>query len=1520
MIMFSPMQRFIFFLSLFLSSCLRIGYAQDFSHLSIPTPFIQGVNVISGKADESVLSQIHYELYREGWNASADESLFLAKGDFRIGKVKTIRQELPEQPPMTIHLSYEPGATQVYDTPERMIIYRYTDNQLLNAVEHYQREPSGHLQFYRCERLFWEDAKPAPHLISRVLEDEKGQAVLCYCFFYDNKGQLIREMLVGNLSGNCQIPCQIGPNGYPQINGVESYSTRYTYSKKDPDLLLSQIEDNGLITTYQYDSPTKQCTGKLRGHLGGLISRCFYIYDNEGFLEQTIVDDGQGQRFDDLTGVTQRHIIRSQLGHQLPLLGQPIKTESFYWDPFAQQEKGLESISYFYSDQGQLVEQDFHDADGNLRYDLRFNYDEQGKLNSTVDSRGEVVLKDESSQQERYNEWGQRIATLDAYGNETIYAYDPFGRLISIQAPAVLDLWDQAYHPITKHIYNICDQVTQIIDPKGEKSLISYNIRGKPIKIVYPDGSYESFSYFLDGALKEKRMCDGTTFSFTRDEACRVIRSEKYSPTGNTLQILCYTYQGDLVETVTDEQTFITHFLYDGVGRQIGSIQKTKDGTRRLEYGYDACGQKSQVREWFGPSAEDFVVKVEQKDKWQSPKATIFEDASGQQKYKVDHVDSAPSSDFVFKQTSATLNSLGQYVKREERVDGYGIRHILTYDALERLETLVKYNAMGAKLGETHFRYDAQGNKVLEKHDVFIEGRSSRIFSIRWDYDPCKRLLSIVEGERDQSKTTRYHYNSYGQLDQVIKPDGTLLFYSYSADGQLDRFEASDHSFAYHYCYDHLQRLVAIHDLCHDLVQRRHYNAFHELVEDQQGLGIEVRHHYDLAGRRTGLTLPDHSGIVYHYEGPLLAAVEHLGADEKSHYKHAYIYDANGRLQTCQLLGAIGSIDYQYNNQGRLVAIASPWWSQKIDQDGFDPYGRLLATTVQDNCGEQSSHFTYNDNGQLATEEGHAYTYDSLFNRLSDNGQSWKINALNQLVQTSEISYLYDTNGNLIEKQAENERVFYCYDALDRLIRVEYPEKKALTYVYDAFHRRIEQRAWVWEGEQHKWDLQSSERLVYDGFKEIGKVNDQEQLVELRILGHGQGAEMGAAIALELKNKIFIPLHDSFGSVRCLIDAEKGEVVESYRYSAYGEESLWNEKGQSIDHSLVGNPWRFCCKRVDDWTGLVFFGKRDYDPLMGRWLTPDPLFFYDNPNLYAFAKNDPLNRYDLYGLFSISQIWDSAVNTFFACFNYLQISAHHAKIKLNAELKLPPPLGRALEKIGKTLFGESTYLLMGPHFEETHVDCYGQREISDKVRVTFINGILSTRNMMLQNLKIISESHGGVKVHYVYRPTEGWTWDISRAAVIRTAFTLGFRSTHANLLAQLWRNLIQEMGGLEGGGTILHYAHSLGGSETDRARELLSLEEQNMIRVVTFGSATFVRNIGFQSVVNYVSVNDGVSSIFLEPLGHIRNYFDPDSNVRFHGSFLGSPYWPTDHLLTGPTYGPILRQLGEQFLAEFSPV
>src|SRR5262249_18422500 len=40
------------------------------------------------------------------------------------------------------------------------------------------------------------------------------------------------------------------------------------------------------------------------------------------------------------------------------------------------------------------------------------------------------------------------------------------------------------------------------------------------------------------------------------------------------------------------------------------------------------------------------------------------------------------------------------------------------------------------------------------------------------------------------------------------------------------------------------------------------------------------------------------------------------------------------------------------------------------------------------------------------------------------------------------------------------------------------------------------------------------------------------------------------------------------------------------------------------------------------------FGARDYDPLVGRWISKDPTRFIAGSNFYSYASGDPINRVD----------------------------------------------------------------------------------------------------------------------------------------------------------------------------------------------------------------------------------------------------------------------------------------------------
>jgi RHS repeat-associated protein len=65
---------------------------------------------------------------------------------------------------------------------------------------------------------------------------------------------------------------------------------------------------------------------------------------------------------------------------------------------------------------------------------------------------------------------------------------------------------------------------------------------------------------------------------------------------------------------------------------------------------------------------------------------------------------------------------------------------------------------------------------------------------------------------------------------------------------------------------------------------------------------------------------------------------------------------------------------------------------------------------------------------------------------------------------------------------------------------------------------------------------------------------------------------------------------------------------------------------------LIDQPFQFSTKKYDADTGLYYYGYRFYSPVIGKWLTRDPIGEDGGINLYRFVLNNPINRIDPKGL------------------------------------------------------------------------------------------------------------------------------------------------------------------------------------------------------------------------------------------------------------------------------------------------
>ena len=174
-------------------------------------------------------------------------------------------------------------------------------------------------------------------------------------------------------------------------------------------------------------------------------------------------------------------------------------------------------------------------------------------------------------------------------------------------------------------------------------------------------------------------------------------------------------------------------------------------------------------------------------------------------------------------------------------------------------------------------------------------------------------------------------------------------------------------------------------------------------------------------------------------------------------------------------------------------------------------------------------------------------------------------------------------------REFDNIRPGFVFDEFNQLTQTSTD-----TLSYDALGRRISSGATSY---------------FYFGDEEIGSYTNG-QIEELKILG-GKGP-----VAIEIKEKPFAPIVDIQNTIRKLIDWENGEVVFENSCDAFGG---------GVTEAI---PYAYSGKRYDPSTGLIYFGKRFYDPALRIWLTQDPLGPLDHSNLYQYVFNNPYRFQD----------------------------------------------------------------------------------------------------------------------------------------------------------------------------------------------------------------------------------------------------------------------------------------------------
>lgn len=1149
--------------------------------------------------------------------------------------------------------SYYPF-TAVVDPYGHRVEYHVDDQKRLLGVNYFDRLPNGGLQRVKAIRFGWHGKKEwEGNLSSKEILGADDLPLVTTTLSYDNRGNVVEERLLGNLSGN---------------SSNETFSVYQRYPSDDAS--CSNFFDNRLIeriegekrSRFTYLGEANLVASELVYIGEKLCQRLFHEYDENHALVKSIADNGSMADPNDLTGVTKRIIARTERSRSEPSVGLPIKRERWYWDPESGEERLLERWEIEYDNRNLPIRLTRFDTNGDERYVISRIYGLHRQVIMEIDSRLE------ESRYFQYDERGNCISERGPRrGAGYSYVYDAANRLTQMNQFDGHRVWPTCYRydlnsccveeedwlgHVTTRSYDSLGRVTCETSPLGgsrsyiydaqgccssetnelgQTTLRRFTARNEPYEILYPDGTSERRTYNLEGREIARVDRNGVSSTFSYDGLGHLIQMEMTSREGEVKRF-SYTYLGDELILKCDPMGLKTSYRYDGAGRLIEEWCD-RSCTR---YEYDSMGRQYRTLRWFGEGELDYLVSVREYDLFDRLIDESEESADGELLHRLSYAYDELGNCIERKsygEGGEELNSTSHDVRgrptckidplcrvtfldypvgadgnQECRVTDPLCNVTIThFDPLNRMSAVEQLDKAGTVLSRIDYSYDLAGN-LIEERRLATSPLGSRELVTQREFGPCGRQDLLIEPD---GKMTRFIYNSYGELIQKELPDGSSIDFTYDGWGRLSSEKGADYS--YTYAYDLADRLLSSTDSEGQKTELQ-YDPLGNLISEKQASGYEVRYTCDRLGRKERLILPDGSSVDYHYNPLFLDQVVRTSPSGKRLYTHDYLKrDLKGRLLEEQSPGF--TLKRDWNGAGQPHTLVSPTYRAEF---AYDRAGNLIEIN-----GSDPQSFTYDSLYQLASEKGvanHTYLHDSVHNRLVYDDEHYQVDLGNRVVEGGGEAFGYDGMGNL----ASRDRARYQFDHRGRLTRVEL-DGTAYSYGYDSFDRRISKRRL--DG--------GRERVVaylYDGMCEVGEL-EEGQWLAFRALGASLADDVGGAVAFELQGKTLFPLHNHRGDLVQLL-SDWGEVVESYCYSAFGEELSGGKMA----------PWRFSSKRVDLETGLSYFGRRFYDPSLGRWISPDPEGYGDGPNLYAYVRNRPLILIDPTG----TKIWDTSFNFFAA--------------------------------------------------------------------------------------------------------------------------------------------------------------------------------------------------------------------------------------------------------------------------------
>jgi RHS repeat-associated protein len=532
--------------------------------------------------------------------------------------------------------------------------------------------------------------------------------------------------------------------------------------------------------------------------------------------------------------------------------------------------------------------------------------------------------------------------------------------------------------------------------------------------------------------------------------------------------------------------------------------------------------------------------------------------------------------------------------------------------------------------------YDVLGNMV---------SATDPAGTIRYKFHPDGQPISIVA---PGNVTTSFGYDKYRRRTTLTDPSCGTTLYEYDAAGNVSK-ETNANNQTIINEYDSYSRLAK--RSTPEFTTSYTYNANNELTRISSNNGTSKAFTYDGLGRIKSFreTAVDGKWLQkdYSYSNGNIRSIQYnssyfLSVIEDYYYTNSYLTEVildkqksiyklseeNSQGQSTKIITGNITREYSFDNRGLPT-----WFNAETARS-------VIQDFLYDYDAKSGNLFAWRNNRRNTTE---SFSYDNL----------------NRLIEDSNNSVEYGANGNILSRSDIGTYEYGNSSKPYAVTGINFSKNGMPTGNQDITYTSFSRPKYIMENgykaefsyngnyDRVKMDITHNDSSILTRYYLAGCYELQESpsadIIERLYLGGDYYSASTVYVMEAFYGEPYHIMRDPLGSIMHITDTE-GNVVQELSYDAWGR--LRNPANHKV-YAPGLEPNLFLGRGYTGHEHLPLFGlinmnARLYDPVLGRFLSPDPYIqmpdFTQNFNRYSYCLNNPMRYNDKNGEFILGFI------------------------------------------------------------------------------------------------------------------------------------------------------------------------------------------------------------------------------------------------------------------------------------------